>query len=724
MKTTTALFGVICLTFVAFCHALPTSLSSSLLSSSSSSEEKPEAFLVHLKPKAGQTSSKSKFLLLLRLPDGSTEAVETSPETLSSEASQNSKAVPEVEESSHELQQSTQQTEDEGGFDEQQKDTLNAPANSYSANDAQQVQQVSQHHAEDDAHDQQHHQQHDTQHKTPMEVAQHEAMHHTPEHHSVHTDAGQHDTQQKSNAYPDEQAPAEQLRETPAAYSAPSTSYGGASSAAITNLPANDDRQVPVILIALPPDASPISHQQRLNKILGALGGGSRSAALTGTKGGSTTHVHTDSSHGGRPHVDVHVPESQAPTKGGRTAAAAPYPTGGFGGYGNSHTPSPAGGYGSLAMRLAAKGIKAPTAKDVERPEQLKAILSPVQKGRLAATKGGATTTTHVHTDSSHGGRPHVDVHVESPASHGTKGASLKAGNAYSAPSAALTDSYSRPASAAATKGGSPRTHVHTDSSHGGRPHVDVHVPETQAPTKGGSPRTMTHVHTDSSHGGRPHVDVHVPESQAPTKGGSPRTHVHTDSSHGGRPHVDIHVPETQAPTKGGSARLTNSYSKPASSAAATKGALKALRQQQVTQLKDSAKVYRPSPAAVIKGRNRAAAPAYSSSNNYPTRVEEQESPREVEKETRPVFDDEVDDGLPSRVVSSYEPSDAPALDQESPVSSSESYSEKKQESSIQATTGRYGGKRLVLLLFNRGELDPAVAESAAEAAIIRSENY
>ena len=144
----TVLFGVVCLAFVAFCQALPTSLSSSLSSlSSSSSEEKPEAFLVHLKPKVGQTSSKSKFLLLLRLPDGSTEAVETNPETLSSEASQNSKAVPEVEESSHELQQSTQQTEDEGGFDEQQKDTaMNAPANSYSANNAQ-VQQVSQHHS-------------------------------------------------------------------------------------------------------------------------------------------------------------------------------------------------------------------------------------------------------------------------------------------------------------------------------------------------------------------------------------------------------------------------------------------------------------------------------------------------------------------------------------------------------------------------------------------------
>lgn len=36
---------------------------------------KPEAFLVHLKPKAKKTANKSKFLLLLRLPDGSDEIV-------------------------------------------------------------------------------------------------------------------------------------------------------------------------------------------------------------------------------------------------------------------------------------------------------------------------------------------------------------------------------------------------------------------------------------------------------------------------------------------------------------------------------------------------------------------------------------------------------------------------------------------------------------------------
>jgi hypothetical protein len=181
--------------------------------------------------------------------------------------------------------------------------------------------------------------------------------------------------------------------------------------------------------------------------------------------------------------------------------------------------------------------------------------------------------------------------------------------------------------------------------------------------------------------------------------------------------------PQSAAAIKGGAARAT----------AAAKGALKTARHQ-TSQIKDATKsLSRPSPAAIVKGRNRAAAaaaPAYSSSNNYPTRVEEQESPRSIEEETRPVFDDEVDDGLPSKVVNSYENSEtvaaAPA-ETETSVSvpnTSSAASDKKVESSLQASTGRYSGKRLVLLLFNRGELDPAVAESAVEAAIARSGNF
>ena len=719
MKLLPQLF-FLCFALLHVSFAAPT-----LSSSHAAQEEKPEAFLVHLKPKAGHAASSSaasKFLLLLRLPDGSTEAISTSSttntasETLSSEGSHNSNAVPEVEESSSHDSQSTQQVEDDGGFEEQQRD-VSAPSSGYGDSDAQQ--KVTQHHAEDDAHDQQHHQQHDSQHKTPADVAQHELEHHTPQHHEVHTDSQQHE-QTQSNSYPDEQKPLEQLRDNSASYGGSSAAH---SAAAVTNYPANDERQVPVILIALPPEASPISQRLRLNKILGALG---QSDAAHGTKGGSLkahsaysapaapltdsyakpasaaatkggranlaaavkggnveTHVHRDASHGGRPHVDVHV------------ESPAAHPTGGFGGYGNSHTPSPAGGYGSLAMRLASKGIKAPTAKDVERPEQLKAILSPVQKGRLAATKGGKGTETHVHRDAS--GRPHVDVHVETPAAHPDGGSHSR-----------------RPAHG--TKGGKgTETHVHRDAS--GRPHVDVHVETPAAHPDGGSHSRPAHgtkggaLSAPSSYSApaAPLTDSYAkPASAAATKGGSSRlaagtkgatTHVHRDASHGGRPHVDVHVESPAAHPVGGSKTL----------------------RQQVAQTPTKS-LGRPSPAAIVKGRNRAAAaPAYSSSNNYPTRVEEQEVPRSVEEATQPVFDDEVDDGLPSKVVNSYE-SSAPV---ESPVSVPSSSSvDKKVEPSLQATQAKYAGKRLVLLLFNRGELDPAVAESAVEAAIARSGNF
>ena len=408
---------------------MPSPSTSSFSSALASPSEgtKPEAFLVHLKPKSGQTS-KPKFLLLLSLPDGSTEALATSPdtntETLAHEASgeADSNVVPEIEESARQSTQQKLTQFDDDGYEEQQKETpaaavKSAPATSYSAAggsgsaalaapaysvpaqqakgysapaqqakgysapakqaaysapaqqqayEAPAAQQMAysapakqeaysapaaqqQEYSAPVQQQQDHVAQHHELHGEPVEPG-HDAQRHEQEHHDQHHE-------QLHMAAPAYSAPAKQE-----AYSAPAKqeAYSAPAKQEAYSAPAQQQAY-----------EAPAAQQQAYSapavdcsKCCGASGSGSSAATPA-----------------------YSAPAYSAPaTKGGRSgataAAPAPYPTGGFGGYGNSHTSSPAGGYGSLAMRLAAKGIAPPTARDVERPEALKQKISPALKGR------------------------------------------------------------------------------------------------------------------------------------------------------------------------------------------------------------------------------------------------------------------------------------------------------------------------------------------------------
>lgn len=436
--------------------------------------EKPEAFLIHFKPKAGQTS-KSKYMLLLKLPDGSTETIESNSETLAPEASQPEKSVPAVEESNRNIQQTTQnQFDDELGFDDDSQSdagrggsaaaAAGASGNRFSSSSSasaaaggslssvsavasaggatasieQQLQ------SDDDQ------QQRDTD--RPFRGASQDSQQ------QLNDD----DLQQQQQPSLDdqgldqqiiEQQRVEQDRDGGSSASADSGAGGYGqqmnllsgltsspnSGAVYTSYAGTSDQRVPVILIALPPRASQQSQRQTLNRLLGALRapGGSVSQVSGGTKGGLPAGAPTGARKGGNSlrQGKTSLPASPAAGTKGRPFPSGPaaqeplpgaakggsvsgslrilgplspvaqlaakggsglrvkgtrgqgntnspenpqprHPTGGFGGYGNSHTPSPSGGYGSLSMRLAAKGIPLPTERDVQRPQSLRAILS------------------------------------------------------------------------------------------------------------------------------------------------------------------------------------------------------------------------------------------------------------------------------------------------------------------------------------------------------------
>lgn len=447
----------------------------------SANGEKPEAFLIHFKPKAGQTS-KSKYMLLLKLPDGSTETIESNSETLAPEASQPAKAVPAVEESNRNIQQTTQnQFDDEIGFDDEPQrgggasaaagaaaggrfgsssasaaaaggslSSVSATASAGGATAAieQQIQSDDEQQQQEADQPQRPNPQ-DTQQQVSDEDVQQQAV-----------------DDQANDQQIIEQQRTEQDRDGGSGASAdPAAGYGqqnllaGLTSspnagAVYTSYAGPADQQVPVILIALPPRASAQSQKQTLNRLLGAL----RSpAGSSGTKGGSlapaapsagrkgsnlqrgkTSPAAPSAGAKGRP---VAGPAAQQPlagaAKGGSVSGSlrilgplspvaqlaakggsgirvkgtrgqgntnSPenpqprHPTGGFGGYGNSHTPSPSGGYGSLSMRLAAKGIPLPTERDVQRPASLKAILSLARKGNTASAQGKKSARLSVRT--------------------------------------------------------------------------------------------------------------------------------------------------------------------------------------------------------------------------------------------------------------------------------------------------------------------------------------
>ena len=524
--------------------------------------EKPEAFLVHLKPKSvTQGKGKSKFLLLLRLPDGTTETIGAgasvaSPETLNVESSQNQNQVPSSDESQQRANQQTQQLQDDNdGFDDQ-----NAPI--------QQQQQQQQQQEED----------------MSQQVQQ----------------------QQFDDSAELQQQQLEQVRENPADY----TQQRQNLEESPRSQRDADNRQVPVILIALPPDANPFGNSGRLSNIINQL-----RAPGAGTKGGNL----------------------RAGTKSGPTAL--PQPRGQFGGYGNSHTPSPAGGYGSVAMRLAAKGIAPPTSR---RPEEVKATIAsardayPSKGGRPAAVKGRPA--------------PVRDSYAAQNA--------LSSGNAY--------------------------------------------------PTKGQQPAPLREVKgaaRAASAGG------YAAPARASAAGGysAPATK--------GRP-SRAQQEGTKEPAR---ATAAGAYAEPARATAGGYAAPAPVRK---------------SPAAIVKGRAAAAGrsqpPAYSSSENSPVR---EENPRVVEEASRPLFDDEVDDGLPSRLLGGgYQPSDVAVRESvREAVTEREFVTEVPTTTTVEPNpivtrdvrvpTAEYfsnsrAGKRVVLLLFNKGELDPTAAESIARRTI------
>jgi len=454
---------------------------SDLLSGSSAlsatNGEKPEAFLIHFKPKAGQTS-KSKYMLLLKLPDGSTETIEANSETLAPEASQTAKSVPSVEESSRNIQQTTQnQFDDEIGFDDEPQRggsasaagaaasggrfggsssasagasaggsfssvSATASAGGSTATVEQQLQSDDEQQQQDDA-DQPQQQPQDTQQQVSDDDTQQQQAF---DDQTIDQQIEQQKVEQErdggssASADPTGSGYGQQPQQNPLAGLTSSPNSG----AVYTSYAGIADQQVPVILIALPPRASAQSQKQTLNRLLGALRGQSaQSAGVKGRqraaaapaagarKGGSLQNLNQlQNLRGGK----TSPPAPQAPTKGGRPAAnpaaqqqlsgtkggaqvsggslrlgplspvaqlaakggAAAirvkgtrgqgntnspenpqprHPTGGFGGYGNSHTPSPSGGYGSLAMRLAAKGIPLPNERDMQRPAAVKAAI-------------------------------------------------------------------------------------------------------------------------------------------------------------------------------------------------------------------------------------------------------------------------------------------------------------------------------------------------------------
>ena len=439
--------------------------------------EKPEAFLIHFKPKAGQTS-KSKYMLLLKLPDGSTETIESSSETLAPSASQPAQSVPAVDESTRSIQQTTQnQFDDEIGFDDEpQRGGSSASAGAASggrfgsssaaaaaaggslssvsavasaggaaaafeqqlqADDEQQQQEADQPLRPNPQ---------DTQQQLNDDDVQQQAV-----------------DDQAIDQQIIEQQKVEQDRDGGSSVSAdPAAGYGqqnplaGLTSspnagAVYTSYAGPADQQVPVILIALPPRASALSQKQTLNRLLGALrapatqsGTKGRPAAAPGArKSGSQQRGKTSpaappaATKGGRPSAGPAAQQPLAAVKGGpvtgslrilgplspvaqlaaKGGAAARvkgtrgqgntnspenpqprHPTGGFGGYGNSHTPSPSGGYGSVAMRLAAKGIPLPTERDVQRPAALKAILSLARQTNAVSGPGRKSARLSVRT--------------------------------------------------------------------------------------------------------------------------------------------------------------------------------------------------------------------------------------------------------------------------------------------------------------------------------------